>query len=213
MIQLPVIDTHRLSILANANEREMLHFLHDLQAGPYGLPRIRQEMERVGFEEIRQDPSGSIAGRIGSGRCVILMEAHPESAGMAALVNAGNLIHELGMYGDFTLWVSSSPSADLHPECALATHPTALRIQRGYRGRMELNESHPLVQSAIATYEALFELPPLVDAGPASILGVPTLAFGPGDSNGGPVAPRQLVKAVQFYATFPTMYVDSVTRH
>jgi len=222
MIITPVIDTHRLSILANAFEREMVQFLQDLESRrEVRVPRIRMEMEKSGFEEIRLDPTGTVLGRIGSGRWQILMSAHtgaPGAAGMASLVYAGKLIYELGMYGDFTLWIAGTAREEeigvgLIPECALIAQPTGLRIYRGFRGRVELEESHALVQSAIATYEALFELPPLVELAPVSMLGLPAIAFGPGDAAVERTPVRQLVKAAQFYAAFPLMCADHLARH
>ena len=400
-----VLDTQRLSTLANAYERAIVQFLRDLIAipaescheGPV-IRRVRQEMEKVGFEEIRIDPMGNILGRIGTGKHVIMMDSHTDTVGigdpkewawdpyrgkvedgyvygrgacdqrggMASLVYAGKLIHELGMYEDFTLWVVGSVQKEdcaglpwlyilkedgIRPDCVLITEPTNLRIHRGHRGRVEievhlrgkschasapergdnpvyrmtrlvreveqlnqrlrhdpflgkgsiavteirslspslcavpgacsihldrrltagesresaieeiralpaaegaeveilnyrepsytglcypmekfcptwvLGESHLLTQSAIATYETLFELPPVVGrwtgstngAGSMGLMGVPTIGFGPGEekvahSVGERVPIRHLVKAAQFYAAFPTMYVDTMTR-
>jgi putative selenium metabolism hydrolase len=400
-----VIDTHRLSILANEYERDMVQFLRDLIAipaescheGPV-IQRIRQEMEKVGFDEIRIDPMGNILGRIGSGKTVVMMDSHTDTvgvgdpkewawdpykgkvedgyiygrgacdqrAGMASMVYAGKLIHELGMEDDFTLWVVGSVQEEdcdglpwlyilkedgIRADCVVITEPSSLRIYRGHRGRMEmevhlrgkschasapergdnpiykmtrlvqeveklnqrlrhdpflgkgsiavteirslspslcavpgacsihldrrltagetkdsalaevkalpgaegaeveilhyevpsytglrypmekyyptwvLSESHPLAQSAIATYEALFELPPMVDKWTFStngvatmgLMGVPTIGFGPGEeevahSVGERVAIRHLVKAAQFYAAFPMMYVETVRK-
>ena len=88
-----------------------------------------------------------------------------------------------------------------------------------------LDESHPLVQAAIATYEALFELPPVIGkwtsstsgVGSMGLMGVPVIGFGPGDEEvahgvGERVPIRHLVKAAQFYAAFPMMFADTVTR-
>jgi len=40
------------------------------------VERIRKEMEKVGFDEVRIDGLGNILGRIGSGKRVIAMDAH-----------------------------------------------------------------------------------------------------------------------------------------
>jgi hypothetical protein len=64
------------------------------------------------------------------------------------------------------------------------------------------------VTAAIGTYEALFELPPMV----ARRAGRAGVAFGPGETESGEVPVRQMVKAAQFYAAFPAIYVDTVKR-
>lgn len=214
MIHTRVIDTQRLSTLANAYEKEMVRFLrnHD---GPV-VHRVRQEMERGDFDEIRVDSAGTTLGRIGSGKSVIVMESDAAAggAGMASLVYAVKLIHELGLHGDYTLWVVDSgrrkASEGLRPDCVLITEPTGLRIYR----HLTVKESHPLVQSAIATYEALFELPPVIGRWSSShAAGVPAVGFGPGEEDAGEHLPiRHILQAAQFYAAFPQMYVDTVMR-
>ena len=130
---------------------------------------------------------------------------------------AGRLIHELGMYDDFALWIwAHSPTRnravrDLQPECVVVAEPTNLCIQmREAATEGYLSESHPLVQAAIATYETLYELPPIVSqpAAPLAPMGFPAIAFGAGDDGG----IRHLLKAVQFYAAFPTTYVETTGR-
>jgi acetylornithine deacetylase/succinyl-diaminopimelate desuccinylase-like protein len=75
-----------------------------------------------------------------------------------------------------------------------------------------------LVRAAIDTYEALFELPPVVDKWTASVrsaglTGAPAVAFGPGKESADERVPiHHLVKAAQFYAAFPMMFVDTL-RH
>jgi putative selenium metabolism hydrolase len=46
------------------------------------VARIRQEMEKVGFDEIRVDGMGNILGRIGSGKTVIMMDSHTDTVGV-----------------------------------------------------------------------------------------------------------------------------------
>jgi acetylornithine deacetylase/succinyl-diaminopimelate desuccinylase-like protein len=246
-----VIDTQRLSTLAHEYEREILQFLRDLTAIPAGnghespaIQRIRHEAEKAPFEEIRVGPMGNLLARIGSGKHVIMMDGQadaPGAAGMAGMVYAGKLIHELGMYDDFTLWVAGSMHKDcrglawlhalkeggIHPDCVLIAEPTNLCIKMR-EAALEgfLSESHPLVQAAIATYETLFELPPVVGKGTASangagsvgLMGVPSIGFGPGEvetsPGGGERVPiRHLLQAAQFYAAFPMMFVETVRRH
>src|ERR1039458_195814 len=186
------IDSARLLAAANALEADMVRFLRDLVAipgessheGPV-IQRIKQEMERVGFDEIRIDAMGNLLGRIGSGKHVIMMDAHIDTvgigdpkewawdpykgkvedgyvygrgagdqrAGMACMVYAAKIIKDLGLAGDYTLWVVGSVQEEdcdglawlyilkedgIRPDCVLLTEPTNLRVYRGQRGRVEI---------------------------------------------------------------------------
>jgi len=182
----------RLAAAARSLEADMVRFLRDLIAipaessreGPV-IRRIREEMERVGFDETRVDPMGNLLGRIGSGRKVIMMDSHTDTvgvgdprewawdpyrgkvedgyvygrgacdqrAGMASLVYAAKLIQELGLLGDYTLYVVGSVQEEdcdglawvyilkedgIRADCVILTEPTNLRVCRGHRGRMEI---------------------------------------------------------------------------
>jgi hypothetical protein len=239
-----VIDTQRLSTLAHEYEREILQFVRDLAAFPGEnghsqgpLERIRHEVETAPYEEIRVNAEGNVVARIGSGNHKIMLYAQSGTAGAAGaagIVYAGRLIHELGMYDDFTLWVTNSVQNEfqslarlrllddggVRPDAVLLAQPTNLCIQmREAAVEGFLSESHPLVQAAIATYETLFELPPIVtqSPSPAALLGIPSIAFGAGEDGTSPRAAeplsiRHLLKAAQFYAVFPIMYVDAMKR-
>ncbi len=68
---------------AETYREELTRFLGDLvsiksfSAGEREVvERIRKEMEKVGFDEVRIDGLGNILGRIGSGKRVIAMDAH-----------------------------------------------------------------------------------------------------------------------------------------
>ena len=130
------------------------------------IERIRQEMEKVGFDEIRIDPMGNILGRIGSGKTVIMMDSHTDTvgvgdpkewawdpyqgkvedgyiygrgacdqrAGMASMVYAGKLIKELGLAGDYTLWVVGSVQEEDCDGLCVALHPEGRRHPPGLRG-------------------------------------------------------------------------------
>src|SRR5208283_2257603 len=181
------IDSARLLAAANALEGDMVRFLRDLIAipaessheGPV-IQRIKQEMERVGFDEVRIDGMGNVLGRIGSGKTVIMMDSHTDTvgvgdpkewawdpykgkveggyvygrgagdqrAGMASMVYAGKIIKDLGLLGDYTLWMVGSVQEEdcdglawvyiliedgIRPDCVLVTEPTGLRIYRGQR--------------------------------------------------------------------------------
>jgi putative selenium metabolism hydrolase len=79
----------RLKTAAELYEADLVRFLCDMiaipgesgQEGPVIL-RIKQEMEKVGFDEVRIDPMGNILGRIGSGKRVIMMDAHTDTVGV-----------------------------------------------------------------------------------------------------------------------------------
>jgi putative selenium metabolism hydrolase len=191
-----ILDRAQLAKLAQSYEREMVAFLRDLIAIPAEscqeepvIARIRQEMEKVGFDEVDVDGMGNILGRIGSGSHLIMMDGHTDTvgigdprewewdpfqgkveagyvygrgacdqrAGMASMVYAGRLIKELGLAGDYTLYVVGSVQEEdcdglswlyilnedgrilgKRPECVVITEPTNLGIHRGHRGRMEI---------------------------------------------------------------------------
>lgn len=82
----------RLAAGAKSYEADMVRFLRDLIAIPAEscqerpvVERIRQEMEQVGFDEVRIDPMGNILGRIGSGEKIILMDSHTDTVGVGDL--------------------------------------------------------------------------------------------------------------------------------
>ena len=223
-----VIDTQRLSTLAHEYQRDLLRLFQDLIAIPHengdrgrAANRILRELEKAPFEATRVGPAGDVLTRLGNGKHVILLYSQAGAAGApgsAGALYAGRLIHELGMYDDFTLWMASSAPVpngvlrDLHPDCVLLAEPTNLCIQMR-EAAMEgfLHESHPLVQSAIATYENLFELPPIVSqmSLPSQPMGTAAIAFGAGATDATDrVSVHHLLKAAQFYAAFPTMYAQ-----
>ncbi len=70
-------------------EKEMVSFLRDMIARPSEsceekevVERIREEMERLEFDEVKVDPMGNIIGRIGSGKRVIAFDAHIDTVGV-----------------------------------------------------------------------------------------------------------------------------------
>lgn len=67
----------------------MTRFLRDMIAIPSTsgkeggvINRIKEEMERVGFERIEIDPMGNIFGYIGTGKHLIAMDAHIDTVGI-----------------------------------------------------------------------------------------------------------------------------------
>jgi len=171
---------------------QMVQFLRDLIAIPSTsghektvVDRIHQEMQKVGFDEIKVDGLGNILGRVGWGSHVIAMDAHidtvdvgnpqlwevdpfegdyrdgvvygrgasDQTAGMVSMVYAGKIIKDLGLEGDYSLWVVGSVMEEdcdglcwqyilkegvLNPEVVVITEPTNLGVYRGHRGRMEI---------------------------------------------------------------------------
>jgi putative selenium metabolism hydrolase len=78
-------------ILKKAEEYQdqMTTFLRDMIAIPSEscqekavILRIKDEMEKVGFDEVIIDEMGNVIGRIGSGKTVIAMDAHIDTVGV-----------------------------------------------------------------------------------------------------------------------------------
>ena len=187
-------DKQRIMAAAEKYRDDMVRFLREMIAIPSEsgqerdvIARIKAEMEKVGFDEVKIDPMGNILGRIGHGKHVIAMDAHidtvgvgdpkawkhdpfkgkvengviygrgasDQEAGMASMVYAGRIIKELGLTGDFTLWITGTVQEEdcdglcwqyilnenvlpVKPEVVVITEPTNLNIYRGHRGRMEI---------------------------------------------------------------------------
>ncbi len=88
-LDMEISNRRKLAELAQSLEPQIVQFLRDMigipaescQEGPV-IARIRQEMEKVGFDEVRIDPMGNILGRIGSGKTVIAMDSHTDTVGI-----------------------------------------------------------------------------------------------------------------------------------
>lgn len=70
-------------------EEEMIKFMQDMIRIPSEscqekevIQRIKQEMEAVGFDEVKIDEMGNVLGRIGSGPRVIAYDAHIDTVGV-----------------------------------------------------------------------------------------------------------------------------------
>ncbi|AGB41002.1 M20/DapE family protein YgeY/putative selenium metabolism hydrolase [Halobacteroides halobius DSM 5150] len=68
---------------------DMINFMRDMIRIPSEscqerevVQRIKEEMEQLGFDEIRIDPMGNILGRVGSGDRVIAYDAHIDTVGV-----------------------------------------------------------------------------------------------------------------------------------
>ncbi len=83
-------------ILAKAEsyKADMTKFLRDMIAIPSEscdeekvVLRIKEEMEKVGFDKVDIDPMGNILGYIGHGKHIIAMDAHIDTVGVGNLDN------------------------------------------------------------------------------------------------------------------------------
>ena len=91
MTALDTVRARKDAILAGAvaHQDDIVRFLRDLIAipaescheGPV-IQRIKAEMEKVGFDEIRVDKMGNILGRVGSGKRVMMMDSHTDTVGV-----------------------------------------------------------------------------------------------------------------------------------
>lgn len=75
--------------LAKKYKPEISKFLRDMIAIPSEscgerdvVQRIKEEMEKVGFDKIEIDPMGNILGYIGHGKHIIAMDAHIDTVGI-----------------------------------------------------------------------------------------------------------------------------------
>lgn len=76
----------RILKAARDNEQDVVRFLRDLIAiksvsskEEQVILRIREEMERAGYDEVTIDPMGNILGRIGKGSHIIAFDAHVDT--------------------------------------------------------------------------------------------------------------------------------------
>ena len=88
------LDFDKINELAEKYEPEMTRFLRDMVAIPSEscdekkvVLRIKEEMEKVGFDKVEIDPMGNVLGYIGSGSRLIAFDAHIDTVGVGV---AGN---------------------------------------------------------------------------------------------------------------------------
>ena len=84
-----MIDYGKIRRMAEHYRSDMSAFLRDLIALPSEscqeekvILRIKDEMEKVGFDRIRIDPMGNIIGYLGTGSHLIAMDAHIDTVGV-----------------------------------------------------------------------------------------------------------------------------------
>ncbi|MDD4069635.1 MAG: YgeY family selenium metabolism-linked hydrolase [Candidatus Izemoplasmatales bacterium] len=88
------IDFKEILSRSKKYEKEMTKFLRDMIRIPSEssgeelvILRIKEEMEKVGFDEIKIDKMGNIIGRIGNGNHLIAMDAHIDTVGIGEINN------------------------------------------------------------------------------------------------------------------------------
>ena len=82
-------DFVKINELAQKYKPDMTAFLRDMIAIPSEscdekkvVLRIKDEMEKVGFDKVEIDPMGNVLGYIGSGSKIIAMDAHIDTVGI-----------------------------------------------------------------------------------------------------------------------------------
>lgn len=88
------MDFSKIKQAAEQYEAEMTKFLRDLVKIPGEscqekghIERIRQEMEKVGFDRVEVDPMGNILGYMGNGPTLIAFDAHIDNVGIGNIDN------------------------------------------------------------------------------------------------------------------------------
>ncbi len=83
------MDFEKIKAAAQGYAQDMTAFLRDLvaipgeSAGEKGhVERIRQEMERLGYDKVEIDPQGNILGYMGSGETLIAFDSHIDTVGI-----------------------------------------------------------------------------------------------------------------------------------
>ncbi len=83
------VDYSKINALAEKYKPEMSAFLRDMIRIPSEscderrvVARIKEEMEKVGFDKVEIDPMGNVHGTIGRGKHVIAMDAHIDTVGI-----------------------------------------------------------------------------------------------------------------------------------
>jgi len=86
---MPHTDSAKIKDLAKKYEPDMTRFLRDMIRLPSEscqekavIARIKEEMERVGFDRVEIDPMGNVLGYMGKGRHLIAMDAHIDTVGV-----------------------------------------------------------------------------------------------------------------------------------
>jgi len=88
------MDYNKILELSKKYEKEMTNFLRDMIRIPSEsceeklvIERIKEEMIKVGFDEVRIDKMGNVIGRIGNGKHLIAIDAHIDTVGVGEINN------------------------------------------------------------------------------------------------------------------------------
>jgi putative selenium metabolism hydrolase len=83
------LDFAKIKELAGSYKPDMTRFLRDMIRLPSEscqekavVERIKEEMEKVGFDKVEIDPMGNVLGTIGNGKHMIAMDAHIDTVGV-----------------------------------------------------------------------------------------------------------------------------------
>jgi len=86
---MPQLDFAKIKELADSYQPDMTRFLRDMIRLPSEscqekavVERIKEEMEKVGFDKVEIDPMGNVLGTIGNGKHMIAMDAHIDTVGV-----------------------------------------------------------------------------------------------------------------------------------
>ena len=88
------MDYTKINEAAMGYKDDMTRFLRDLvripgeSCGEKGhIMRIKEEMEKVGFDKVQIDPMGNILGYMGTGKTLIGFDAHIDTVGIGNIKN------------------------------------------------------------------------------------------------------------------------------
>ena len=88
------MDYAKINEAAMGYKNDMTKFLRDLvripgeSCGEKGhIMRIKEEMEKVGFDKVQIDPMGNILGYMGTGKTLIGFDAHIDTVGIGNIKN------------------------------------------------------------------------------------------------------------------------------
>ena len=88
------MDFKQILSKAEGYKEDMTQFLRDMIAIPSEscdeekvVLRIKEEMEKVGFDKVEIDPMGNVLGYIGHGKHIIAMDAHIDTVGVGNIEN------------------------------------------------------------------------------------------------------------------------------
>lgn len=88
------IDFQKVKDAAESYKKDMVRFLRDLINTPgestqeeKKIHRIKEEMEKLGFNKVDIDPMGNVLGYMGTGKKLIAFDAHIDTVGIGEIEN------------------------------------------------------------------------------------------------------------------------------